>query len=71
MRTFRRSGNGYRMEVSAEKSQAMILTRTRNTGKEPPELRYDEKAVPYADEVRLSGMHFNTELSWEAHTERC
>ena len=60
----------WKMEVSAEKSQAMILTRTRNTGKEPPELRYDEKAVPYADEVRLLGVHFNTKLSWEAHTEK-
>ena len=53
----------WKMEVSAEKSHAMILTRTRNTGKEPPELRYDEKAVPYAEEVRLLGVHFNTKLS--------
>lgn len=62
----------WKMEVSAEKSQALLLIRntTSKLESQPPEITYNGLAVPYLEGVQLLGVHINTTLSWKPQIEK-
>jgi hypothetical protein len=61
----------WKMEVSAEKSQAMLLTRNKSLcHTAPPEIHYAGNKIPYATSIRLLGVHFSNNLIWDTHIEQ-
>ena len=58
----------WKMEISAKKSQVMLLTRSPYGG--PPPIMYGNTALPYVNEMKLLGVHLTPNLSWDTHVDK-
>jgi hypothetical protein len=59
----------WKMEVSAEKSQALLLTRSQ-VQTPIPEVCYGGRNIPYAKSIKLLGVHISSNLVWDTHLQQ-
>jgi hypothetical protein len=57
-----------KMEISAKKSQVLLLIRSPYSG--PPPIMYGNTPLPYVNEMKLLGVHPNPNLFWDTHIDK-